>query len=211
MKTIKVLLVEDDPIWCCCLSDYISKEQDLLLIGSAKTKEHAIEFVKTVDIDVVLMDIMLTEGYLDGLDAALEISTMKKTKIIMLTAIDKEETILDAFSAGAVNYITKSNYKDIPAAIRLAYKNCSPIHTDAAHALRQELVRLKKEENQKILTSTEKQILKLVCQGFTQSRIKSLLHIAESTVKKHVNSYLKKLKAKSSKEAVEKAKKKGIL
>lgn len=211
MEKIKVLLVEDDPVWCSCLSDYINREKDMLLIGTAHTKDQAVEFAKITDIDVILMDIVLTEGHMDGLDAVAEISSIGKSKIIMLTSLGEEEIILDAFSSGAINYITKSNYKDIPGAIRSAYSNCSPIHQDAAIILRAEYVRLKKEENQKILTSTEKQILNYVHQGHTQSQIQKILNITKSTVKKHVNSYLKKLKAKTSKEAVEKAKKKRIL
>jgi len=211
MNKIKVLLVEDDPVWRDGLAAYIEREPDIVLIGSAANKEDAIQLAKLVDMDVVLMDIVLSEPNLDGLEAAIEILAFKKTKMIMLTSVSENEVILNAFAAGVVNYITKSNFKEIPFAIRAAYHNQSAIHPDAAEALRNEFSRMKKEEQKRMLTHAEKEVLELIYQGNTQPQIQKLLHIAESTLKKHAYHIMKKLGVRTSKEAAEQAKKRGLL
>jgi two-component system response regulator DevR len=210
MDRIKVLLVEDDLIWREGLSEYMERQHDLFLVGAAATKEDAVELTRLLEIDVILMDIVLTENNFDGLDAAIEISTMNKSKIIMLTSLSVEEVILDAFTIGALNYITKANFKDIPDAIRAAYYNHSSIHSDAAEILRNGYVRMKKEEYRKVLTPSEKAVLKLIDQGHTQCQIQNILRITVSTIKKHVNKILKKLGMKTSKEAADKANKHGF-
>ncbi|WP_025688591.1 response regulator, partial [Paenibacillus zanthoxyli] len=124
-RSIKVLLVEDDPVWRENLKSFLSREQDITIVGTAKTKEGAIDlFEQSVAVDVVLMDIMLTPpDQYDGIDTALQLRKLGMEKIIMLTSLDEKEVILDAFDKGAINYICKTSYTDIPEAIREAHNN----------------------------------------------------------------------------------------
>jgi two-component system response regulator DevR len=208
---IKVMIVEDDPVWLKSLTDFLNKEQDLTVIGSASTREEALTLFQEVNPDIVLMDINLTENNLDGIDIALEFSHLEKlTKVIMLTTLSEQEVIVDSFAVGALNYMNKLHFLDLPEAIRAAHKNQSSIHPSAATALRNEFHRLKKEEQQSILTPAEKDILKLINQGNTQSQIANQLYITQRTIKNHVNRILKKLGVKSSKEAAEKAQKRDL-
>lgn len=117
---IRVLLVEDDPFWQESISNDLSKEQDITVTGVVSTKEEAVEAVKASEIDVILMDINLTENNLDGIEAAKEIKRIGTYNIIMLTSLNDKDVVIQSFKQGAVNYITKSSYKDILNAIREA-------------------------------------------------------------------------------------------
>ncbi|WDV95216.1 response regulator [Brevibacillus parabrevis] len=211
MEAIKVFLVEDDPVWRKGLIDYLNKEPGLAVVGEAGTKAEAVERFLNAGADIVLMDINLTENNLDGIETAVElISLQADCKIIMLTSLTAEDVIVESFSAGAVNYISKSSFKEIPEAIRAAHNRQSAIHPTAAAALRNEFLRLKNEENQKLLSPAEKDILQLIHQGKTQTQIEQSLHITKRTIKNHINRILKKMGVKTSKEAASKASQKKL-
>ncbi|GEB33701.1 MULTISPECIES: response regulator transcription factor [Brevibacillus] len=211
MEAIKVFLVEDDPVWRKGLIDYLNKEPGLAVVGEAGTKAEAVERFLNAGADIVLMDINLTENNLDGIETAMElISLQADCKIIMLTSLTAEDVIVESFSAGAVNYISKSSFKEIPEAIRAAHNRQSAIHPTAAAALRNEFLRLKNEENQKLLSPAEKDILQLIHQGKTQTQIEQSLHITKRTIKNHINRILKKMGVKTSKEAASKASQKKL-
>jgi two-component system response regulator DevR len=212
MEQIRVYIVEDDPVWRKGLIDFISKEADLSIVGEAATKDDALAWFQDGEADVVLMDINLTENNLDGIETALALTEMgRELAIIMLTSLTAEEVIVESFSAAAVvNYISKSNFKEIPDAIRAAYQRQSAIHPTAAAALRNEFMRLKNGEDQKLLSPAEKDILQLIHQGQTQSQIEQTLHITKRTIKNHINRILKKMGVKTSKEAAAKAKQKKL-
>jgi len=211
MEAIHVLLVEDDQAWRKGLVDFLNKEPDIHIAAAAATKEEAIEAFQRHTVDVVLMDINLTENKLDGIEAVLALTELRTDcRIIMLTSLTEEDVIVESFSAGAVNYMSKSNFKELPEAIRAAYRGQSAIHPTAAMALRNEFLRLKQEETQKLLSPAEKEILQLIHSGQTQTQIEKNLHITKRTIKNHINRILKKMGVKSSKEAAEKAKQKKL-
>lgn len=214
MAQIRVFIVEDDPVWRKGLIDLIRKEADIDVVGEADTKETALAWFEEEQhtADVVLMDINLTDNNLDGIEAALALSERdQEIAIIMLTSLTDEEVIIESFAATAVvNYISKSSFREIPGAIRDAYERRSAIHPTAAAALRNEFLRLKGEEDQKLLSPAEKEILQLIHEGQTQSQIEQNLHIAKRTIKNHINRILKKMGVKTSKEAAAKAKQKKL-
>ncbi|QDS37134.1 response regulator [Brevibacillus brevis] len=211
MNPIRVFLVEDDPVWRKGLIDFLNKEPDLTVVGEAGFKAEAIERFLPAKADVVLMDINLTENNLDGIETAIEFMALQAdSKIIMLTSLTDGAVIVESFSAGAVNYISKSSFKEIPDAIRAAHNSQSAIHPTAAAALRNEFLRLKNDENQKLLSPAERDILQLIHQGQTQTQIEQSLHITKRTIKNHINRILKKMGVKTSKEAAAKASQKKL-
>lgn len=210
MDKIKVLLVEDDQVWGNLISGILRNEADLFLVAVVSNREDAVSVCLLTEPDVVLMDIILTENRMDGIDAVVDIMAVRNPKIIMLTSLDLEEVILEAFAAGAINYITKTHFSEIPNAIREAFANQVSIHFDASSTVSKEILRISKERFRNMLTPAEQEVLKLLSNGHTQSHIQSMLHITQSTIKKHVHRILKKLGVVSGKEAVDKAKKRGF-
>jgi len=205
MKPIQLLLVEDDSAWVAALTSYLNKEEDLHVLASAASSEEAIALYTELQFDVVLMDIHLQGSKLDGIHTAVELNEQKPGKIIMLTSASDEQLMRDSFTAGAINYIDKANFKELPHAIRSAY------HRPAAmEVLLKEYARLKREEQLKQLSQAEREVFELIEDGYTQSQIGAKLYKAESTLKNQVNNMLRKLGVKSSKDAVKKVKRKGL-
>lgn len=204
-ERIKVLLVEDDPDWIKAMTSYLNGEDDLLVVGAAMSLDEAVSLARTLDFDVALLDIQLTAGGKEGIAAALRIQEIRPAKLIMLTSLSDERTITQAFTAGAVDYIEKSRFKDIPQAIRTAHR-----HPAAMDALLKEFARLKREEQLRDLTPAEREVFELIEAGYTQSEIERKLFKSESTLKNQVSKILKKLGVRTSKQAVDKVRRRGI-
>jgi len=217
MNRIRVVIVEDDQDWLRGLSSYLNKQEDIEIVGTASSGQDAVELLESVEADVVLMDIMMSDSP-QGIWAAAEIVQCSTSRVIMLTSMEEKELIFEAFKAGAVDYMVKSNFKEIPQAIRNAYENRSSISPSAAAQMREEFRRLKKLEHEvrvkelrDLLTPTEIQVLDLIEKGYTQTQIAETFVVSIRTVKVHVGNILRKLGGKSSKEAAQKAKDMGIL
>ncbi|MCX7745486.1 MAG: response regulator transcription factor [Clostridia bacterium] len=205
MEKIKILLVEDDVVWQEHIKRFLHAEGDISVIYITASKEDAIDYAKKQDIDIILMDISLSDNQYEGIAAALEISRFSKAKVLMLTSLSQDEVIIDSFTAGAIDFISKVNYKQLPDRIRLACKNTTPFEV-----LLKEYSKLKKENQLKDLTPAEREIYDLLEEGYTKSKIESTLYKSSGTLKNQIRHILKKLSVKSSKEAVQKIKSLGL-
>jgi len=199
LSHIKVFIVEDDADWIKAFTSFINREPDMLVVGAATNSSEALSMSQNIAIDVVLMDIQLDGSRLDGIHTAMMMQEYSNVKIIMLTSISDEQSMTQAFTAGAVQYLEKLRFQELPQTIRTAYHHSAPMEV-----LLKELARLKREEQLKDLTFAEREVFELIEAGYSQSQIEQRLFKAESTLKNQVNKMLKKLGVRSSKEAVEK-------
>jgi DNA-binding NarL/FixJ family response regulator len=206
MEKIKILIVDDDMNWLNMLRIFLNWENDLFVIGIASTQSEAVQLVKTLDLDVVLLDINLTGDQFDGIETARLLCEIKPIHPIMLTGLNIQELIPASFAAGAVNYFSKTDFKALPEAIRDAYRNSSPMKV-----LLKDYIKIKLDEQLQVLTPAEKEIFNYIEQGYSHARIAKILCKAESTLKSQINHLLKKLDAKNCKEAITKVKQKMIL
>ncbi|MCT1398821.1 response regulator transcription factor [Paenibacillus sp. p3-SID867] len=207
MNRIQIFLVEDDPDWVKSMTVFLNAQEDMIVVGTAESPEQAIAMAQILSFDIVLMDIQLTAGRLDGIYTAAEILERKQqAKVIMLTSLGDELVIMQSFTAGAVNYIEKPRFKELPAAIRSAV-----LHPGSMEVLLKEFARLKREEQLRGLTPAEREVFDLLDEGYTHSQMEQKLFKTESTLKNQINKILKKLGVRSSKEAVEKVRRKGIV
>jgi DNA-binding NarL/FixJ family response regulator len=216
MNDIRVLIVEDDPDWLRGLSAYLASEPGIAVVASAGTTEEAALAIRELDYDIVLMDIMLADE-VAGIGLAQEVLMRGGAKVLMLTSMELKELMFDAFRAGAADYLIKSDFERIPAAIRDAYRNESPISAAAAAQMREEFRRLKqleqsykKKELQEKITPSELQVLEMIDKGMSQPAIADKLVVSIRTIKVHVGNILKKLGGGSSKEAAQKARELGL-
>lgn len=205
MSHIKVFIVEDDADWIKALTAFLNREDDLLVVGAAANSDEALRMAQTIAFDIVLMDIQLEGSILDGIHTAMMMHEHSSAKIIMLTSLNDERSMTQAFTAGALHYLEKTRYQELPQTIRSAYHHPAPME-----ALLKELARLKREEQLKDLTGAEREVFELIEAGYTQSQIEQKLFKAESTLKNQVNKMLKKFGVRSSKEAVEKVRRRGL-
>lgn len=205
MDKIQVMIVEDDPAWIKILNSFLSQEEDIFVKASANSKDEAVRLAAHIKIDVIIMDINLSENFKDGVVAALEIKEFSNAKIIMLTSYNDDELIKASFEVGAVDYLLKEDYLDLPNTIRKAFNNRSSIQV-----ILDDYARLKKDERLRELTTAEKEVFELMEQGLSQSQIAAKLSKTNNTLCTQVKNILKKLGAKNSKEAVKKIKYKGL-
>lgn len=199
MSSIRVAIVEDDLGWLNAIISYLNKQEDMIIVGTATNVSEAIGIAKSTEIDVFLADINLNENKCDGIYLAAElIQTNEKLKIIMVTSLKEKEIVYNSVLAGAVNYISKENYLQIPNAIREAYNNIfSPMV-----ALKDEISRLRRSEILQRLSASEKEVFELLEQGYTQSQVETILFKSHNTIKSQVKSILRKFDMKSIKDII---------
>lgn len=205
METIKIGIVEDDSAWIKIISSYLNNENDILVGWAASNKEDAVKMALNFDVDVILMDISLGSNDCNGITATFEICQKKNVKIIMLTSHEDETLIRNSFTAGAVNYILKSEYSNLANSIRSTHFNHSPIE-----AILKEYNMLKEEKELKVLTPAERAIYDMIEKGYTQLEIQEKLFKSEHTLKNQINAILKKIGTKTCKEAIRKVKMRGM-
>lgn len=209
---IRIMLVEDDPDWRRGLSAYLNAEPDLTVVCETEDPSLALSQAADAAPDVILLDIMMANSP-EGLRLAGELSSSSQARIIMLTSMEDKAFVAEAFRAGAVNYLVKSDFASIPAAVRQAASDRSAIDASAARQMLEEFRRLKKLERdyetdkfKRMLTPSEVQLLAMIHDGYSQTQIAEQSFLSLRTVKNHVGNILRKIGGKSSKEAAQKAK-----
>lgn len=210
--SIRVMIVEDDPDWQRGLSAYLNAAGGLLVVATADNPEQALLLAEEAAPDVILLDIMLADSP-EGLRLAGELSASSTARLIMLTSMEDKAFVVEAFRAGAVNYLVKSDFSSIPEAIREAAVDNSAIDASAARQMLEEFRRLKKVEREyevdkfkRMVTPAEVQLLSMIHDGYSQTQIAEKSFLSVRTVKNHVSNILRKLGGKSSKEAAQQAK-----
>lgn len=186
---IRVLIVDDDPFWQEQLRKDINEESDITVVSAVPSKEEALLILQEQDVDIVLMDINLTENQLDGIEAARLINrnTNIKAKVIMLTSFHESEIIVESFRKGATNYIPKSNYTNLITSIRDAYQGKSTLHADIADVILTEL-------QLSVLTPMERQVYQMRKKGLTNSQIAEKLIKSLNTIKSQIKSIRNKIR-----------------
>ncbi|MEQ8220688.1 MAG: response regulator transcription factor [Candidatus Eremiobacterota bacterium] len=203
MNKIKILIVDDQVLFCKLLKSVISRQEDMDVVGEAQDASHTLKLVLSQSIDVILMDIKLAKE--NGIKLTKEILKLKPDiKIIMLSAYDDDHYVVDSFKVGAAGYLLKNVEPDeITKAIRLAYKGDSPIEPKIATKLLEEFTRLsEKADESKVLNKSEElasltkreiEILKLLGIGMSNDQISQKLLISIKTVKTHISRIMDKL------------------
>jgi len=204
---IRVLVVDDLETFREHFRDILEKDPSIRLIGMATSGEEAVRMALKERPDVILMDVIM-ENDRAGITAAKRISeNLSSVKIIMLTVLEDDETIYNAFQIGAVDYLLKNaRPEEIIAAIKAAYDDKSIPSPLIAKKIRKEFKALRDYQNTinvtiniiRELTRVELDILLLLCEGKKRSEIAELRCIELSTVKTHIRNILRKLNMKSS-------------
>ncbi|MGM2306098.1 response regulator [Bacillus paranthracis] len=181
---IRLMIVEDDEVWMKCLTNFIEKEDDLVVVKKAYNKEQAIDNVSEM-IDVVLLDLTLDDdpANLSGLEVVSLLKEKGFNRIIMLTSWDEEEVILKAFDEGAMNYVNKTSYRDIPRVVREAFVNKVSIHPDVSSVV---IKALTTERKISVLTPSERQVYTLKEKGLNKVQIADVLFKSVETIKKQL-------------------------
>lgn len=192
---IRLLLVDDQIIYREGLSELISLEEDIEVVGEGKNGEEAITLAEKLQPDVILMDVRMP--ICDGVIATKKIhQRFPWIRIMVLTTFDEDEYICQSLQNGALGYVLKSTpSKQLAATIRSLYQGFGQL--DPAIALKVFAQIPKKAasslQSQAILASlnqSELEILKRIGKGKTNREIAVDLRLTEGTVKNYVSNIL---------------------
>jgi two-component system NarL family response regulator len=200
---IRVLIVDDHPVVREGLAAMLSTQRDFVVVGEAKDGAEAEAKVDELTPDVVLMDLEMPR--VDGPEAIRRIRARHPdARVLVLTAYDTDERILDAVQAGAQGYLLKgAPREELFRAIRVVNQGGSLLEPVVAHKLLGRMGRMLSQQDApgEQLTDRELEVLKLVAKGLTNRDIADALYISENTVKNHVRNILEKLQLHSRMEA----------
>jgi DNA-binding NarL/FixJ family response regulator len=212
MKLIKVLLVDDQPLFREGLRTLLSVHPDFEVVGEAGNGEEAISLVRLRSPSVVLMDLQMP--VLDGVAATRSLhEEQPDCRVIVLTTFDDDEMVFDGLRAGAVGYLLKDAPSEkLAEAIRVAARGETFLQPSVAAKVVAEFARLSKKTVRTPtslvdpLSERELEILRLIAQGASNREIAGTLFLAEGTVKNHVTNILGKLEVRDRTQAALKAK-----
>lgn len=212
---IRMVIVDDHALFREGLASIIQIEPDIEVSGLAGTVQEAVEIVRELKPDIVLMDFVLPDG--TGADATrLVLKEHPDCKIIFLTMSEEDENLFAAIRSGAKGYLLKNmSPSKLVTTIRSVQRGESALSRSMTLRLMEELSRTEEPEHLEDqwlgkLTQREKDVLRVLSTGKTNKEIAKQLYISENTVKYHVHSILDKLSLPNRKAAAVFAKEHGI-
>jgi DNA-binding NarL/FixJ family response regulator len=204
-KPIRVLLVDDHQLLTGSLAQVLAQEADIEVVGVAGTVAEA-KAIAHERLDVVLMDYRLPDG--TGAEAARAIKARwSNARIVMLTALNDDETVLESIQAGADGYMTKDRaVEEVVNAVRSAHagETLLPRSVIVGIAQRVAAARDKTADRRQLepLTPRELEVLRALTEGLGTREICERLFIAPNTLRTHVQNIMGKLRVHSKLEAV---------
>ena len=214
--TIRVLLVDDQPLLRTGFRLILQTEPDIEVVGEAADGEVALAQVRALRPDVVLMDIRMPG--MDGVEATRRLHQLSDPpRVLVLTTYDLDEYVVDSLRAGASGFLLK----DVPAddlveAVRVVHRGEAVV---APRVTRRLLDRFAQHlpspttgpTTLPTLTEREHQVLLLVARGLSNAEIAAELVLSETTVKTHVSNVLMKLGLRDRVQAVVLAYERGLV
>jgi len=210
-----MVIVDDHALFREGLASIIQIEPDIEVSGLAGTVQEAVEIVRKLKPDLVLMDFVLPDG--TGADATrLILGEHPDCNIVFLTMSEEDENLFAAIRSGAKGYLLKNmSPSKLVTAIRSVQRGESALSRSMTLRLMEELSRTKGSEHLEVqwlekLTQREKDVLRVLATGKSNKEIANHLYISENTVKYHVHSILEKLNLPNRKAVATFAKEHGI-
>ena len=204
MDTLKILVVDDQSLMRQAMTSFVTFEKDMEVVAQASDGAEAVNLALQLKPDVILMDLQMP--VMNGIDATSKITAaLPSTKVLAVTTFHSEDYVVPALKAGASGYIVKdSEPEDIINAIRSVHEGNSVLSPSIARLLVDNLAEEAVERRMTAtdvyewsqLTSRERDVVKLLCDGYSNREIASTLFLSEPTVKTHVAHIASKVDAR---------------
>jgi len=191
---IRVIVAEDQAVVRQGLVAILSFHDDIAVIGEAENGLQAVDLVKRLEPDVLLLDLVMPVQ--DGLETIPKIiETSPKTRILIVTSFGEAERIFNAIKLGALGYLLKdSSHEQLVNAIKDVYQGKAFIPSSMALRMIREMDGFAAASDKKHpLTKRELETLRLIAQGLSNQDIAENLVVHERTIAKYVSNILGKL------------------
>jgi len=215
MPKIRVLVVDDHTIVRDGICALLRLAGDIEVVGEAANGREALEMVRKLMPDVMLIDIAMPN--MNGLEATRHIrKEFPRVRVLVLTQYDDKEHVFWAIEAGAIGFISKTAASsELVSGIRSVYRGDSFLSPSAAKFLVEDYqleASIRKEQDPyKQLTDREREILKLLAEGYNTREIANMLVISTKTVEGHKTNLMSKLDIHNRTNLVKYALRKGII
>lgn len=218
---ITVLLADDHPSVRAGLRLLLETADRIEVVGEAADGQAAVQQVRALDPDVVLMDARMPGT--DGIAATRRIVAETDTEVLVLTTFDLDEVVFGALQAGAAGFLLKSaEPSDLIQAIHRVADGDGVIAPEVTRRVLEafvssgiqpvpEKVADQPDERLEQLTARECEVLAGLGRGLGNAQIAAELFITEATVKSHVSSVLAKLHLSSRMQAAVLARRAGLV
>ena len=212
---IRVVLVDDQTLVRQGVRGLLELVPDIEVIGEASDGEDALQKVPELKPDVLLLDIRMPRmSGIEVLEALRDRNALPPT--LVLTTFDDGDAVISAIKAGAKGVMLKDvSLEDLAQAIRALADNKTAFQPAMTESLMSAIRRRPSEPSDSQVTETltvrEREVLHLICAGYSNKEIADLLALAEGTVKNHVSNLLLKLDARDRTRAALKALQQGHL
>ncbi len=206
--TVRIVVTDDHSVVRQGLRMFLELDAELEIVGEAANGAEAVELAKSLQPDVVLMDLLMP--VMDGITAITEIRQQAPgVEVVALTSVLEDASVVGAVRAGAIGYLLKdTNADELRRAVKAAAAGQVQLSPEAAVRLMREV---RAPETTESLTDRETDVLRLLADGQSNKEIARNLSIGEKTVKTHVSSILSKLGVQSRTQAVLAAMRAGLI
>ena len=214
--TIRVLLVDDQPLLRTGFRLILQSEPDIEVVGEAGDGEVALSQVRALRPDVVLMDIRMPR--MDGVEATRRSAVLDgPPRVLVLTTYDLDEYVVESLRAGASGFLLKdAPAEELVDAVHVVHRGEAVVAPRVTRRLLDRFARLlpaTQSDDAPLpeLTEREHQVLRLMARGLSNAEIAGHLVLSETTVKTHVSNLLMKLGLRDRVQAVVMAYERGIV
>jgi DNA-binding NarL/FixJ family response regulator len=203
MSAIRVVIADDQALVRSGFRMIVDARDDLEVVGEAEDGREAVELVRELEPDVILLDIRMPE--VDVIEATREIvASGSATRVLVLTTFDTDEYVHGAIRAGASGFLLKDvRPGELVDAIRVVAGGNALLAPASVTRL---LDRFGGDADATVpiatLTEREEEILRLLAGGLSNNEIADRLVLGETTVKTHVSNLLRKLGVRDRVQAV---------
>ncbi|HEX4704575.1 MAG TPA: response regulator transcription factor [Pseudonocardiaceae bacterium] len=208
MASLRILAVDDHPLFRFGLSALLAEAADMEIVGEADTGRAAVAAAARLRPDLVVMDLQLPD--IDGIEATRRIiAADPTTSVLILTMFEDNNSLFAAMRAGARGYLLKdAAAEDIVSTVRAVGHGQAVFGPSIARQLMAYFGT--RRTVFPMLTDREQQVLALVADGYANAAIAKALQVAPKTVRNHVSSIFAKLHVASRAEAIVEARRAGF-
>lgn len=205
---IRVFIVDDHPVVVEGIRSLLSGEEDIFWLGHALSAGECLEQLKSLQADVILMDINLPDK--SGVDLCKEVKTIfPAMKVLALSTLNQPSFINKMMNNGSSGYVLKNAGKEeLMDAIKLVFAGDTYLSDEASLLIKNAL---QQREGVPYLTRREKEILGLLAEGMTTPKIAEKLFVSPWTVDGHRKSIMTKLDVKNTASLIKYAYENGLL